>query len=67
VGTAAGGLAALVGPEALKPLHRRLWGWFLDERPFRSARKLLSDIQKRTTRRALELWPGTFDGAARIV
>lgn len=41
-GAAAGGLVGVVGEEALKPLQARLWGWFLDGLPFRSARKLLT-------------------------
>ena len=41
-GAAAGGLAGVVGNEALTVAHGKLWGWFLDELPVRSARKLLS-------------------------
>jgi hypothetical protein len=41
-GAIAGGLAGLVGEEALKAVQRRLWGWVLDRLPFRSARKLLT-------------------------
>ena len=41
-GAIAGGIAGLVGEEALKVVQRRLWGWVLDKLPFRSARKLLT-------------------------
>lgn len=37
-----GGLAGVVGEEILRPVQDRLWGWFLDKIPFRSARKLLA-------------------------
>ena len=42
LGAVAGGLAGLVGEEALKPVQKRLWGWVLDTLPFYSARKLLT-------------------------
>ncbi len=41
-GAVGGGLVGVVGEEALKPVHSRLWGWFVDTLPFRSARKLLT-------------------------
>jgi hypothetical protein len=41
-GAIAGGIAGLVGEEALKSIHDRLWGWVLDRLPFISARKLLT-------------------------
>lgn len=37
-----GTLAGVAGEEVLREAHRRLWGWFVDYLPFRSARKLLS-------------------------
>jgi len=40
-GALAGGLIGIVGEEALIPVQNRLWGWFVDDLPFRSARKLL--------------------------
>lgn len=40
-GAAVGGLAGVVGEEALRPVQSKLWGWFVDRLPFRSARKLL--------------------------
>jgi hypothetical protein len=42
LGAAGGSLVGIVGEEALKPVQSRLWGWFVDNLPFRSARKLLS-------------------------
>jgi hypothetical protein len=39
-GVIAGGLAGIVGEETLKPIQKRLFGWVLDQLPFRSARKL---------------------------
>ena len=45
-GAAVGGLAGVVGEEALKPVQNRLWGWVLDGLPFRSARKLLARSAK---------------------
>lgn len=42
VGAVGGGLAGVVGEEALRPVQSRLWGWFVDSLPFRSARKLLT-------------------------
>ncbi|UQX89268.1 hypothetical protein M6D93_04505 [Jatrophihabitans telluris] len=41
-GAIAGGLAGIVGEESLKPIHKRLFGWVLDQLPFHSARKLLT-------------------------
>jgi hypothetical protein len=41
-GAMLGGLAGVVGEEALRPVQDKLWGWFLDKIPFRSARKLLA-------------------------
>jgi hypothetical protein len=31
-----------LGEEALRPVQSKLWGWFVDHLPFRSARKLLT-------------------------
>lgn len=41
-GAAVGGLVGLVGKEALTLVQNKLWGWFLNDLPFRSARKLLA-------------------------
>jgi hypothetical protein len=41
-GAVGGGLAGVVGEQALRPVQSRLWGWFVDSLPFRSARKLLA-------------------------
>jgi hypothetical protein len=41
-GAMLGGLAGVVGEEALRPVQDKLWGWFLDKIPFRSARKILA-------------------------
>jgi hypothetical protein len=40
-GAVAGGLLGVLGEEALRPVQSKLWGWFVDRLPFRSARKLL--------------------------
>lgn len=40
-GAVGGGLAGVLGQEALRPVQSKLWGWFVDRLPFRSARKLL--------------------------
>lgn len=42
IGGAGGALVGVVGEELLKPVQNRLWGWFVDSLPFRSARKLLT-------------------------
>jgi hypothetical protein len=62
-GTAVGGIAGLVGEEALKPVQGKLWGWILDALPFHSARKLLSrsvhaehDLHDRMARRLRTIW-----------
>jgi hypothetical protein len=57
-GTIAGGLVGVVGEEALRPAQTRLWGWFLDELPFRSARKLLSRSVRADYDLREELLPG---------
>lgn len=41
-GAVGGSLVGVVGEEALRPMQSRLWGWFVDNLPFRSARKLLT-------------------------
>lgn len=41
-GAVVGSLVGVVGEEALRPMQSRLWGWFIDSLPFRSARKLLA-------------------------
>jgi hypothetical protein len=41
-GAVGGGLAGVFGEEALRPVQAKLWGWFVDRLPFRSARKLLT-------------------------
>jgi hypothetical protein len=41
-GAIIGGLVGLTGKEALKPVQARLWGWVIDQLPFRNARKLLT-------------------------
>lgn len=41
-GAAAGGLAGVLGEEVLRSVQTKLWGWFIDRLPFRSARKLLT-------------------------
>ncbi|MFG3052064.1 hypothetical protein ACGFZP_14075 [Kitasatospora sp. NPDC048239] len=42
LGAVAGGLVGLVGKEVLKGVNGRLWGWVIDQLPYRSARKLLA-------------------------
>ncbi|MFC9585844.1 hypothetical protein ACFVJ8_23860 [Streptomyces yangpuensis] len=56
-GAAAGGLVGVVGEEALRPLHDRLWGWVIDRLPFRSARKLLTRSAKAEHELRAELVP----------
>ena len=42
VGAGVGGLAGVVGEEAIKPVNEKLWGWVVDRLPYRSASKLLT-------------------------
>jgi hypothetical protein len=62
-GAVAGSLVGLVGEEALKPVQSRLWGWFVEGLPFRSARKLLArsvraeqKLQRDLTRQLRVIW-----------
>jgi hypothetical protein len=41
-GTVAGGVLGALGPEAVRAVNERLWGWVVDRLPFRSATKLLT-------------------------
>ncbi len=57
LGATVGGLVGLVGEELLRPVQRRLWGWVLDELPFRSARKLLTRMVRAEHELVTELGP----------
>ena len=57
IGAAGGGLAGAVGAAAIKSVNSRLWGWFVDDLPFHSARKLLA----RSVRAEQELRVGLID------
>jgi hypothetical protein len=63
VGAAVGSLVGYVGEEALKLVSDKLWGWFVDRLPFRSARKLLTrsaraerDIQRDLAGQLHSIW-----------
>ncbi|WP_369390437.1 hypothetical protein AB5J72_24485 [Streptomyces sp. CG1] len=45
-GAVVGALAGVMGEEVLKAVHGRLWGWVIDQLPYRSARKLLTRSAK---------------------
>ncbi|TRO55959.1 hypothetical protein [Streptomyces sp. IB201691-2A2] len=45
-GAAVGALAGFVAEDVLRAVNNRLWGWVIDELPYRSARKLLTRSTK---------------------
>jgi hypothetical protein len=62
-GAVGGGLVGVVGEEALRPVQGKLWGWFVDRLPFRSARKLLmrsvraeQELQRHVARHLRTIW-----------